>query len=249
MHRQVRGRGSLMYGKPAKLAKQIQSPATLVGADRWRKRLRWVASALNVADLLGLWPLWYGCFGMRRPEKQAKLSELFGFASPCERVLLAIGCIAHALVGASFPFMFFFMGAIYDSGVKPTLSQMQWVVIGMSCLGLGILLLNWVAGYCIDASKERMLARYKAEYLKAIVRQDIAWFDTSDPQKLSTFAGETMNAISEGLANKTWIMIQYRTRFVGSIVMGLSISWRVACMVIITSPSFLLAFRNVVDQV
>lgn len=44
-----------------------------------------------------------------------------------------------------------------------------------------------------------MVARYRVNYMKAIIRQDIAWFDVSNPQELSTQFGDSMSTIEKGL--------------------------------------------------
>jgi hypothetical protein len=79
------------------------------------------------------------------------------------------------------------------------------------CVGLVIALTRWGAVALTDRTKEAQLARYKTRYVQAVVRQDISWFDTSNPERLATVAGETMVAIENGLASKTWGIIEIRT--------------------------------------
>ena len=43
------------------------------------------------------------------------------------------------------------------------------------------------------------MQKYKREYLRAILRQDVAWYDTSNPEELSTVFAEAMVKVQKGL--------------------------------------------------
>lgn len=76
-------------------------------------------------------------------------------------------------------------------------------------LGFGQWLLCTVYNGLTDTAKERMIVRYKLAYVKAILRQDIGWYDTNSPLQLSTRIGEGLKTIEEALSPKAVILFEW----------------------------------------
>eukprot|EP00966_Prymnesium_polylepis_P162038 3744888-Prymnesium_polylepis.1 len=127
-------------------------------------RTVWAVKALNVIDLLGLWP-------RRRPPTSASLRDLFGFATTKDRWQLALATASHAVVGLCFPFMYIFLGAVYESGAEPTMPTSA--LVGLGAVGAAMVVARYLAVTLTDRAKESQLARFKSGYVRAIVRQDI----------------------------------------------------------------------------
>ena len=51
---------------------------------------------------------------------------------------------------------------------------------------------------CIARVTAAQMAQYKSKYLKAILRQDVGWYDTSNPEQLSTTFAECMGTMQKG---------------------------------------------------
>ena len=181
--------------------------------SKLRKRVAWVLRALNVLDLLGLWK-W------KFPEGSATLQQLFGFTTTAERVQLAIGTLCHMINGLNLPLRLFFLGGAFNLGAHPSVERLLPTIIVLCSCGVLVVICRWIAVLTFDRTKESQMAMYKSSYVTAITRQDISWFDTSKPQTLATVAGEAMVAVDNGLASKTWTMIEFRATFAGAIVIG-----------------------------
>jgi len=54
----------------------------------------------------------------------------------------------------------------------------------MGCMVPGVL--------CAMLPKQRQLARWKIAYVKAILRQDVAWYDVNKPQELAARIGDAI---------------------------------------------------------
>lgn len=67
--------------------------------------------------------------------------------------------------------------------------------------GLGSLTfaVGTLGAYCASATKSRMMAAWKVEYLKAVLRQDSAWYDVNRGQELAGRMGEAMVKIEKAL--------------------------------------------------
>ena len=55
-----------------------------------------------------------------------------------------------------------------------------------------------------ETLQKNQIARYRTNYMKAIIRQDVGWFDISNPQELSTAFGETISTLEKGLGFPVW---------------------------------------------
>jgi ABC-type multidrug transport system fused ATPase/permease subunit len=150
---------------------------------------------------------------------------LFAMASPLERVKLAIACACLIASGTVQSLLLIIMGSAY--GVA-SVTHARTMLYYFCAIGAGATVSRWVAFTLIERCRESQLARLKTAYLESIARQDIGWIDTSKPQELSAAAGESFVAISDGLAQKCWTMIEYRARFIASITLGFIFEPRVA---------------------
>lgn len=53
-------------------------------------------------------------------------------------------------------------------------------------------------------SRYSMMARWKVEYLKAILRQDVGWYDVNQPQQLAAHMSEAMQNIDQAFTVATY---------------------------------------------
>jgi ATP-binding cassette subfamily B (MDR/TAP) protein 1 len=95
--------------------------------------------------------------------------------------------------------------------------------------------------YLADMAKERMILKYKTTYLKAIVRQDVGWYDTNNPQELSTRIGEGLKLIEEAISAKAVIVFEWLAMGITGFVLCFSFEWRVALIIMACSPLIFVA--------
>ena len=88
----------------------------------------------------------------------------------------------------------------------------------------------------VDFSKERMTIKWKTEYLKAIVRQDVGWYDTNNPTELSSKIGESIKLIEEGLSSKALILFEWLGMGASGLVLCFYWNWTVGLVVLACSP-------------
>ena len=67
----------------------------------------------------------------------------------------------------------------------------------MLLVGLGVGGCQGFSTLCLEMAKHRQIAKWKKEYLKSILRQDVGWYDVNRPQELSTRMGDAMVQIEK----------------------------------------------------
>ena len=176
-------------------------------------------------------------------EKKVGLSSLFTFAGRTETILFRTGILANIIGGALWPLVYIFLGnAIGTDQTNADMSKFNRIVLQLACTGFGISAFKWITVMTMDTAKENQMARFRSNCVKALVRQDIGWFDVNDPQNLAGATGSAMVLIEDGLSAKSWVPFEFIARFIGSITIGIVRSWKVALICISTSPIYFVSF-------
>ena len=150
------------------------------------------------------------------------LGELFKFADGTDKLLLVVGVLSAILCGSLFSLMFIMFGDV--TGVLATymapargaedkdkifLEGIIKFTIEICMLGLGI----WVSHYLFVAafnySAERQVLRVRKEFLKAVLRQDLAWFDTNNTSDFATKLTEDLNKLQDGIGEKLGMLLRF----------------------------------------
>ena len=62
---------------------------------------------------------------------------------------------------------------------------------------------------CFNYSAERQVKRIRKEFLAAVLRQDIAWFDTHTTSDFATRMTEDLNKVQDGIGEKVGMMLRF----------------------------------------
>mmetsp|Transcript_121413 Transcript_121413/g.302976 ORF Transcript_121413/g.302976 Transcript_121413/m.302976 type:complete len:720 (-) Transcript_121413:75-2234(-) len=139
------------------------------------------------------------------PEPVASYGEFFQFLTGSEKVLMVLSFFGAAVGGLSQPAMLIAFSSLFKqlsagdmNGVTVPENIMLELLYIMLGLGTVVFLGMWVSGWCIETVTARQLFRYKSAYLKAVLRQDVGWYDTSHPEELATRFAEAMVKVQKG---------------------------------------------------
>ena len=103
----------------------------------------------------------------------------------------------------------------------------EYLIIG-GCLWASSFIYNAMT----DWSRERMLVKWKCLYLKAIVRQDVGWYDTNNPTELAPRIGEATKLIEEGMGGKAMIFFEWVGMGISGLVLCFYYNWAVGLVVL-----------------
>lgn len=95
---------------------------------------------------------------------------------------------------------------------------------------------------CWMITGERQAARIRSNYLKAILRQDIAFFDkeTSTGEVIGRMAGDTV-LIQEAIGEKVGKFQQLVSTFLGGFVVAFIRGWKLTLVMLAVLPALVLA--------
>ncbi|CAK9214067.1 unnamed protein product [Sphagnum troendelagicum] len=169
--------------------------------------------------------------------------KLFSFAAPLDYALMILGTLAAFAHGTSFPVFFIFFSKLINEVASnffniPKQSE-EVAKYGLYFFYLGIISLGtaWIEVACWMQTGERQSARIRTKYLRAILAQDIAFFDkdASTGEIVSRISNDTL-VVQEAIGEKMGIFLHYLAMFVAGICVSLSALWQITLVTLSVLP-------------
>ncbi|XP_044467495.1 ABC transporter B family member 15-like isoform X2 [Mangifera indica] len=176
--------------------------------------------------------------GSKVKRQKGSVMSIFMQADGVDFLLMGLGFIGAVSDGFATPVMLFFISKLVNSvGTASTgnIDSFTHNIKKYSVIILYIACGRWVAGFL----GERQATRMRAKYLKAVLRQDIEYFDlnvSSTAEVITNVSNDSLviqDAISEKLPN---FLVNAGT-FIGGYVIGFLLLWR---LTIVTFPTVIL---------
>ncbi|KAL8277932.1 hypothetical protein RQP46_009751 [Phenoliferia psychrophenolica] len=198
----------------------------------------------------------------------ATFSTLFRFSTRFELFLNAIGILGAIVAGAAQPLMTVVFGSLTTAftnyaivqepvpGRSAAQAAADLVVARASLfrnLNADVLLLvyigvaMWVATFLYMAtfvySGEAATRRIREKYLRAVLRQNVAYFDALGAGEVTTRIQTDTHLIQEGISDKIPMTVMLLSTFITGFVVAIVRNWRLA-LVVATIIGFAGAFMN-----
>ncbi|OCF58535.1 ATP-binding cassette, subfamily B (MDR/TAP), member 1 [Kwoniella mangroviensis CBS 10435] len=181
---------------------------------------------------------------------------LFRFSTPLEMVGMVIGLILAVAAGAAQPLMTLIFGRlttsftnyaviaqqISSSGLtlsQDQLDQLQSAkddlktqsghnALYLMAIGVGIFFTTWVYMFIWNVTGELNSKRIREKYLRAVLRQEIAYFDDLGAGEVATRIQTDCHLVQEGTSEKIALIAQFLGSFVAGFALAFARSWRLA---------------------
>jgi ATP-binding cassette subfamily B (MDR/TAP) protein 1 len=166
---------------------------------------------------------------------------LFRFADKVDVLLMLLGTVFGLASGAALPAFSLLLGDLYTdfnsslpddailaAGVKYA-KLFSWVALGAAVAGFG-----QVAFFTL--SSERQTLRVRKAYLASLLRQDIAWFDTSRSGEHTASIAENSVVIREAMGEKLGALFMNVGMCIFGLALGFSLNWSLTLVVMSATP-------------
>ncbi|CAL9779205.1 unnamed protein product [Musa acuminata subsp. burmannicoides] len=170
---------------------------------------------------------------------------IFMHADATDMLLMAVGFVGAAGSGFTTPFILLVTTSIMNNlGAGPSTST-QFIdnvnkdSLDFVYLSLLVFVTCFLEGYCWTRTGDRQAMRMRTRYLKAILRQDVEYFDlnvTSMSEVITSVSSDSF-IIQDVLGEKVPNFVKNVALFVGSYSIGFVVMWRLA---LVAFPTFLL---------
>lgn len=170
--------------------------------------------------------------------------KLFSLASRSDFILLAIGLLAAAINGAAFPAFSLFIGDFMDEvGSRSATGDTAGILSEVQTVSLQLVVVAAVAfssSFVWDAiftySSTTISTRIRIEYFRAVLNQDISWFDQETPAALPSRMNEDVFKVGEAIGYRVGLTVANFSQFVCGYSVGLYRGWQLALVMMSTMP-------------
>ncbi|POM64117.1 Multidrug resistance protein ABC Superfamily [Phytophthora palmivora] len=172
-----------------------------------------------------------------------KFTQLYRYATPLDKFLLAVGIVTTGINGALFPLMAIVFGDVLTgfSSVPIDMDTVNTAALNFALIAVGLFLTDYLSYVSFYYSAERQMKALRSEALKRMLYLDISWYDKNDALQLSSrLTGDTVK-IKDGMGQKLGDSIRYTIQFFVGFAIGFVRGWDItlimACVIPFTSMS------------
>ncbi|KAM0068263.1 putative ABC transporter type 1, transmembrane domain-containing protein [Helianthus anomalus] len=148
--------------------------------------------------------------------KTGSFRSIFMHADGTDMFLMTLGCFGAVGDGIAMPTMLLFtstiMNNIGDSSsftVDVFTDKMNKNAVNLCYMAIGIWVACFLEGYCWARTAERQASRLRSAYLKAVLRQEVAYFDlnvTSTAEIITSVSSDSL-VIQECISEKVKLFL------------------------------------------
>ncbi|OCT75761.1 ATP-binding cassette sub-family B member 5 isoform X2 [Xenopus laevis] len=177
--------------------------------------------------------------------------SIFQFADWLDIFLMIIGTLGAIGCGSCYPLLNVVFGEMSDSFLchnsslqnssvcakfKPIEEEIQIFSLYYAGLGFIVLVCGYLQVSCWVVAASRQTRKMRKAFFHSVLSQEIGWFDVTKSGDLNTRLTENINKINDGIGDKVGHFFQNITICVSGILIGLIMGWKLALVILATSP-------------
>ncbi|XWS44246.1 hypothetical protein CRYUN_Cryun15aG0027900 [Craigia yunnanensis] len=171
-------------------------------------------------------------------KKNGSIRSIFMHADGVDMWLMAGGIIGAVADGTVSPLMIYLIGRMFNniggaSAADVLTHKVRQVALSVILTACGGWVGSFLEGYCWTRTGERQARRMRTRYLKAVLRQDVGYFDlnvTSTAEIVTSVSNDSL-IIQEVISEKVPNLIARGVAFIGTYIAAFLILWRLAIVV------------------
>jgi len=139
-----------------------------------------------------------------------------------------VGGVAAMAHGALTPMMSIILGNVANAFTNPSdlTSTINRMCIWFCVLGIIAFVTTFFQTWCFIWSGERQANRIRRLFFRAIMRQDIGWFDVHDSTTVTTRVASDVLLIQDAISEQVGTFLQFFSQFLVGIIVGFVYGWQ-----------------------
>jgi len=159
--------------------------------------------------------------------------ELLRYATAKDKFLMIIGGLAAAANGAALPVFSILFGNVSDKFVPGTsdsdlLKTIGIISVEFFALGIASFILSYISFAAWMISSERQTIEIRKRYFRSLLHQEIAFFDSINPNEISSKIAEECFQIQGGIGEKVSTFIYSIAMMISGFLIGYIFGWQLA---------------------
>ncbi|KAF4314683.1 hypothetical protein G195_011529 [Phytophthora kernoviae 00238/432] len=167
-----------------------------------------------------------------------KFTNLYRYATPSDKLLLAVGIVATGANGTLFPLMAILFGDALTgfSSAPVDMDTVNKAALNFTIIAVVLFITDYVAYIAFFHSAERQMKALRREALKHMLYLDISWYDKNDALQLSSrLTGDTVK-IKDGMGRKLGDSFRYTLQVIVGFIIGFARGWDVTLVMASVVP-------------
>ncbi|KAJ4842833.1 ATP-binding cassette, sub-B (MDR TAP), member 8 [Turnera subulata] len=183
---------------------------------------------------------------MLRKERNS-IAIIFRYADWVDILLMFLGTIGAIGDGMSTNCLLVFASSLMNSlGYGNTqqnhgnfMAEVQKCSLSFVYLGLAVMVVAFMEGYCWSKTSERQVMKIRYKYLEAVLRQEVGFFDSQEAttSEIINSISKDTSLIQEVLSEKVPIFLMHASVFISGLAFSTYFSWRLS---LVAFPTLLL---------
>jgi len=168
----------------------------------------------------------------------AGLSGIFRYATTLDLFMIALGSIGAIVCGLAQPGLMVVFGEMMDAlnSSDDLVSKVETVALTFVVLGCISATGSFISTYCFMTASGRQTKEWRAAFLEAILRQDVGWFDVSNPSELTSRIADATQRVESGMGLKLAELIQFCAQLISGFVIGFVFEPYFSMVLMVTTP-------------
>ncbi|XP_076912018.1 ABC transporter B family member 15-like [Bidens hawaiensis] len=172
-----------------------------------------------------------------RKVSNGSFRSIFMHADRVDMVLMTLGVLGAVGDGIAMPTMLLITSTIMNNiGDSNSFSMDVFTdkinenAVNLCYMAIGIWVACFLEGYCWARTAERQASRLRSTYLKAVLRQEVAYFDlnvTSTAEIITSVSSDSL-VIQEVISEKVPMFLMNMSIFGGAYIVAFILLWRLA---------------------
>ncbi|KAJ5637430.1 hypothetical protein N7490_007309 [Penicillium lividum] len=175
----------------------------------------------------------------------------YEFSTPFDHTLRIIGVCAAIASGAALPCMTLVFGSFVDdfnsigSGEQSSskvYDKLSNNALWFLYLFIGRYVLVYIHSSCFGVSGIRATRALRQQFIKSVIRQDIAYIDSSSVGGITTTISASVDMVENGITEKVGSLIQAISMLVAGFVVAFTQQWKLTLVTATTLPVLFAGF-------
>ena len=183
----------------------------------------------------------------KKKKQLVSIRQLFSFArTQRSKSCIAAGLFFACITGAAYPAMAFYFAAAFEDLAASTdvdgfMDTIRELAAAFMILGVIILVSMTLQAFLMETAATEMTMAFKTDWFRALLRQDVAYYDIMDVSGEATIISTNANKYRKGVGRKLAEFVQFGVTFCGGIGYAFWAEWRTSLAVLAVSPFMVLS--------
>lgn len=183
------------------------------------------------------------------PTVLVTFKTLYRYATKWDMIIIAVSSLSAIIAGAAMPMMTVlfgqltgtFQGFLYANTISASefRSTLNYYTLFFVYLAIAEFITIYICTLGFIYTGEHIAAKIREQYLKAILRQNVGFFDKLGSGEITTRITADTNLIQEGISEKIGLTLTALATFITAFVIGFVKYWKLT--LILTSTIFAIA--------